>query len=269
MVDADLSHSAASSEPEPRRRWLILIVVGLIGGLLSGLLGVGGGILMVPLLVIWAGLDQRRASAITLAAIVPTAIAGSANYLLLGHVDLLAGAIIAVGAVVGAIIGAALLKRIPLSWLRWMFIALMVIVAVRMLIGVPAGTNDVELTPWVIVSMLVVGLVMGIASGLFGIGGGLIAVPALTLLFGASALVAKGTSLLIMIPTGIAGTISNHTSRLIDLPSALAVGAAATAASFGGVALAVWLPTELSGVLFALLLLFAATQMTIRALRKT
>ena len=63
------------------RYWLALALIGLVGGILSGLFAIGGGILMVPLLVWRAHLDQRQASATSLAAIVPAAIVGSATYL--------------------------------------------------------------------------------------------------------------------------------------------------------------------------------------------
>ncbi|GAA3888424.1 sulfite exporter TauE/SafE family protein [Leifsonia kafniensis] len=267
-LDTAALDTAALDTATPARRWVILVIVGLVGGVLSGLLGVGGGILMVPLLVGLAGMDQRRAAATSLAAIVPTAIVGSANYLLSGQIDLVAGMIVAVGAVSGAMIGSALLARLSLVWLRWMFIALIVIVAIRMLLVTPMRGETVELTLGVVLSMLAVGLVMGIASGLFGIGGGLIAVPALIILFGASDLVAKGTSLLIMIPTAITGTLRNRANTLIDLPSALVVGTAATAASFGGVALALWLTAEVSNLLFVGLLVVASVQLSVQAIRK-
>ncbi|MGO4103426.1 sulfite exporter TauE/SafE family protein [Leifsonia sp. YAF41] len=271
MTEHDTSvrdHAAADALHTPPRRWLVLAIVGLLGGLLSGLLGVGGGILMVPLLVGLAGMDQRRAAATSLAAIVPTAIVGSANYLVNGHIDLVAGLVIAVGAVVGAMIGSALLARLSLAWLRWTFIALIVIVAIRMLLVTPIRGDTVELSIGVVLSMLAVGLLMGIASGLFGIGGGLIAVPALIILFGASDLVAKGTSLLVMIPTGITGTLRNRANKLIDLPSVLVVGVAATAASFGGVALALWLPAAVANMLFVALLLLASVQLSVQAIRR-
>ncbi len=252
----------------PERRWVILTVVGLLGGLLSGLLGVGGGILMVPLLIGFAGYDQRRAAATSLAAIVPTALVGSANYLVIGQIDLMAGAIMATGAVAGAVIGSALLARLSVVWLRWMFLALLLVVMVRMLLVTPHRGETVDLTVGVVLSMVAVGLVMGVASGLFGIGGGLIAVPALIILFGAGDLVAKGTSLLIMVPTGIVGTLRNRANALVDLPSVLVVGAAATAASFGGVALAVWLPPAQSNVLFVGLLLVASLQLAMTAIRR-
>ena len=249
------------------RYWLVLALIGVLGGVLSGAFGIGGGIIMVPLLVTLGGLDQRAAAATSLVAIVPTAVVGSITYFISGEIDLAAGGLVSVGAVIGALIGTRLLRRIPLTWLRWMFIALVVVVAVRMLLVAPERGASVELTVWVGLGYVALGLAMGVASGLFGIGGGVIAVPALVAIFGASDLVAKGTSLLVMIPTGVVGTIANARAHVVDVRAGLVVGLAATAASVPGVALALTMPPRLSGVLFALLLLAAAAQLIVAAIR--
>ena len=245
----------------------MLALIGVVGGLLSGAFGIGGGIIMVPLLVSVGGLDQRAAAATSLVAIVPAAVVGSITYFVNGEIDFAAGGLVAIGAVVGTLIGTRLLRTIPLAWLRWMFIALIVVVAVRMLLVPPERGDSVELTVWVALAYVALGLVMGVASGLFGIGGGVIAVPALVALFGASDLVAKGTSLLVMIPTGVAGTVSNARAGVVDVRAGLVVGVAATVASVPGVALALIMPPRLSGILFAALLLAAAAQLTVRAIR--
>jgi uncharacterized membrane protein YfcA len=252
----------------PRARyWLALALIGVIGGLLSGLFGIGGGIIMVPLLISLAGLDQRHASATSLVAIIPTAIAGSITYFANGQIDLLAGLVIAVGAVGGAIIGSALLKRIPLVWLRWMFIVLILVVAARMVFIEPVRGEQLEFSGLLALGYLALGLVMGIASGLFGIGGGIIAVPSLIAIFGMSDLIAKGTSLLVMIPTGITGTIANVRNKLVDVGAGLVVGIAATVAAVPGVALALLLTPRVSSILFAALLVVAAIQLTFKAIR--
>jgi uncharacterized protein len=108
---------------------------------------------------------------------------------------------------------------------------------------------------------------MGIASGLFGIGGGVFLVPMLISVFGAGDLVAKGTSLLVMLPTAAVGTLTNVRGGLVDLRAGAVVGVAATAASFAGVALAFAIPPQLSGVLFAALLLVSVAQIVVRTLR--
>jgi len=251
----------------PARYWIALGVTGLIGGLLSGIFGVGGGIVMVPLLMALVRMDQRLAATTSLAAIVPTSIAGSLTYLAAGHIDLVAGGIIAAGAVIGAVIGSRLLRRIPLVWLRWLFIVLLLVVAARMVMVEPERGAPLDLTWLVVLGYLALGLVMGIASGLFGIGGGVIAVPALVAVFGVSDLIAKGTSLLVLVPTSIVGTVANLRARAVDLRAGLVVGVAATVAAVPGVALAVLIPPRLSSILFALLLLIAAAQLIVTAVR--
>jgi len=260
--------SPAAPASPARLPWVRLALVGAAGGLLSGAFGVGGGILMVPLLILFANLDQRRASTTSLAAIVPAAIAGSLTYFANGQIDLLAALIVAVGGIVGSWIGSWLLRRLSLGWLRWLFIALLIAVAVRLVLVAPVRADGLlELDALPILGMIALGVVIGIASGLFGIGGGVIMVPAFIALFGMSDLVAKGTSLAVMIPTAVSGTVANTRAGIVDLRVALVVGLAATVASFGGVAIAFLLSPEWSAWLFAALMVVAAVQLAIRAIR--
>lgn len=222
---------------------------------------------MVPLLIALTGMNQRSAATTSLVAILPTAISGSVSYGFGGEVDLLSGAVIAVGGMTGSYIGSRLLQRIPLLWLRWMFVALLVIVAVRMLLVAPQRGGEVGFDTMVALGLIALGLFAGVASGLFGIGGGVIIVPALIALFGAGDLVAKGTSLLVMVPTALVGTITNARAGQVDLRAGVVVGVAAVVASFGGVALAFAVPPEVSGMLFAGLLLVSAAQLVVRLLR--
>jgi hypothetical protein len=256
---------------DPRRRTplqvLLLVLIGAIGGLLSGAFGVGGGIVMVPLLITLARLDQRRASATSLVAIIPAAIAGSISYAVVGEVHLLAAVIIAAGGIVGSLIGARLLRTLPIRWLRWLFIALLIVVTVRLFLEIPSREGMILLTPVSIPGLVLLGLVMGIASGLFGIGGGVIVVPMLVALFGAGDLLAKGTSLVAIIPGAVTGTIANARAGLVDVVDGVIVGVTAAAASFGGVALATALSPQAGTILFAALLLVATLQLVIRAIR--
>lgn len=256
-----------TTPPEQPRRWWALLLVGVLGGFMSGLFGVGGGILMVPLLILLAGLNQKQAATTSLVAIVPAALVGSATYLANGSVDVAVAGIVAVGGVLGSYLGARLLRRIPMRWLRWLFIALLVAVAVRMFLTVPDRGADIELTPVVVTALVATGLFMGVASGLFGIGGGVILVPVLIAAFGQGDLAAKGTSLLTMLPTALMGTLTNVRGGMVDLRAGAAVGIGATAASFAGASLAFLLPPRASTALFALLVVVAAVQLTVRAIR--
>jgi uncharacterized membrane protein YfcA len=249
------------------RHLLVLAAVGVVGGLLSGLFAIGGGIVMVPLLTTFAKLDQRVAAATSLAAIVPTSIVGSITYFAAGEVDLVAAGIVSAGAVVGAVLGGRLLRRISLTWLRWMFIVFVVAIAARLFFVSPERGDPIELSPLVAAEFVVLGLAMGVLSALFGIGGGIIAVPAFIGVFAISDLVAKGTSLAVMIPTSIVGTVTNWRAGTVDVRSGLVLGIAATIASVPGAALALNLSPRLSSVLFGALLLAVAAQLAYRAVR--
>jgi uncharacterized protein len=109
-----------------------LPAIGVAGGLLSGLLGVGGGVIMVPLLVLWAGYGQRDAHAMSLGAIIPISVAGIVTYGVAGHVNWLDAAALAAGAVAGASIGAGMLARIDERTLKIVFGCFLVAVSVTM-----------------------------------------------------------------------------------------------------------------------------------------
>jgi uncharacterized membrane protein YfcA len=109
-----------------------LIVIGIVAGFCSGLLGVGGGIVMVPLLVLWAGYAQRDAHAISLGAIIPISVAGVVTYGVAGEVRVGYAIALAVGAVAGARIGAGLLTRLDEQVLKLTFGVFLTGVAVLM-----------------------------------------------------------------------------------------------------------------------------------------
>jgi len=267
---------SVTSPPEPPRRvepargahWLGLALIGALGGLLSGTFGIGGGTVMVPLLVTFAGMDQRRAAATSLAAIIPSAIAGTFAYAASGSINLAAGACVAVGGVLGSYAGARLLTHLPLGWLRWMFIGLLTGVAVRMLIAIPPReTSPLDLTITAALMLFLLGLVTGVASGLFGIGGGLVMVPMFVAFFGMSDVVAKGTSLAVMIPTAISGTVTNWRNHLVVLRQGLLMGACATCTTFVGAWAAHLVSPAVAAWLFAGIVAVAAVQLAIRAVR--
>lgn len=247
---------------------LALLFVGLAGGVFSGLFGVGGGLLMVPLLMWWARMDQRRATATSLLAIVPTGIVGAIGYAAGGQIDLLAGLIIAAGALVGAPIGTWLLRRLPIGWLRWMLIAGMLAAAAYLILVEPDRGAALTLSPASVAGLIALGLAMGVLAGLFGIGGGVVAVPVLIAFFGMGDLIAKGTSLLAMIPAAAIGSFTNARAGVVRLRDGLIVGITAVAGSALGVALAFVIPPALSGALFGVLLIAAAIQLIVRTLRR-
>src|SRR5690606_27892698 len=136
-----------------------------------------------------------------------TVIAGLVGYATGGNVDWVAGGVLALGAVSGSLLGTWLLHRIPQRLLRWIFVVFLVVVAVRMFFLVPDRGADLEFGVEAVMGLLSVGLALAILSGLLGIGGGVVGVAALMLLFGVGDLVSTGTPVLMMIPSSITGTI--------------------------------------------------------------
>ena len=108
--------------------------IGLIAGLFGALFGVGGGIVIVPLLLLLGTFDQRRASATSLAAILLSSVAGAITYAAHGDVKPGAAAIVGVPAVFGVLAGTALQQRVPVQKLTYGFALLLAAVGVRLLV---------------------------------------------------------------------------------------------------------------------------------------
>ena len=118
-----------------------------------------------------------------------------------------------------------------------------------------------------IAGLIAVGLATGILSGLLGVGGGVIVVPAMILLFGYSDLLAKGTSLLMMVPTAISGTIGNLRRSNVDVKAGLIVGLAACFTVTLGAFVAGKLDPQVANWLFIAFLVFLIVKTTLEALK--
>ena len=226
-----------------------------MAGFLSGLFGIGGGTIIVPALVL-CGMTQRRAAATSLAAIVPTSVVGVVTYGVHGNVDWLAAVLLAIGIVGGSQIGSWLLSRLPERVLRWAFVVFLVVIIVQQFVVVPSRDAQIHLTVPSGIALVVMGVAVGTLSGILGIGGGTILVPALTLLFSASDLVARGTSLLAMFPGAISGTAANLRRRTVDLRAGLLVGVCACVLTPVGEAVASAMSAQINQWLFAAYVVF-------------
>lgn len=201
---------------------IVLVGVGAISGFLSGMFGIGGGSVIVPALV-WIGLSQRHASATSLASMIPMSISGVASYALSGHVDWVAALLLALGTITGAQIGTWLLDRLPEVILRWVYVIFLLCVIGQQLLTTPSRDQVIHMSPSTALAIVAAGILIGILSGLLGVGGGAIAVPVLTIL-GASDLIARGTSLLAILPSSVSGTVSNTRHGLVHLSNGLLLG---------------------------------------------
>lgn len=236
--------------------WWVYALIGLGAGYLSGLFGVGGGTVIVPALVAFAVFDRKLASGTSLLAIVPTSLVGAITYGIDGNVHVLTAAILAIGTVIGAQIGTWLLARLSNQTLRWAFIVFLVVVAVQLAFTVPVRDAEVEITVGLVIGLIAVGLATGVLSGLLGVGGGVIVVPAMILLFGYSDLLARGTSLLMMLPTAVSGTIGNVKRRNVDLRAGALIGVSACVTVALGTFTASAIPPQVANLLFVAFLVF-------------
>jgi uncharacterized protein len=229
------------------------IALGLVAGVLSSLFGVGGGFVVVPGLT-FLGLDQRNANATSLAAVVPISAAASIAYLRKGQVNWTVALILLIGGLIGAEIGSRLLKRTSVHLLKIMFLLILVTAAVRLMFSIKSGTT-VHLTTANGVALGAVGLGIGILSGMLGLGGGFLMVPAMMLVASMPPTFAKGTSLLAIIPTAVFGTLQNQRRELVDLRTAALVGLPGALASMMAGFFVTALSAQVSNTLFAALLI--------------
>lgn len=232
------------------RSIIVLIVVGMLVGVLSGTFGIGGGTVIVPALV-WLGLSQRNAAATSTLAIVPTSISGVVSYATGGHVDWLAAVLLFCGMFVGGQIGSWLLSRLPELVLRWIFVAFLVFVVINQVSFVPSRDHQIVMTVVTGIGLALLGVVIGMLAGLLGIGGGALAVPALSILFGASDLIARGTSLLAMFPNSITTSAANLKRRLAHVRTALIIGVTAAVTAPLGTWAAGAVTPRVGSILFA------------------
>jgi uncharacterized membrane protein YfcA len=248
-------------ETATRRKVIFSVVVGLLAGFFSGLFGVGGGILVVPGLVLLMDMGQRLAHGTSLAAIVPIAISGVITYALHDSVDWPVAGLLVAGAIVGAAMGTRALARLNQRILRLAFATFLVATAVRLLLNLshPAGRGPIEV--WLAVALVAIGVVAGVLAGLLGVGGGIVIIPALVMLFSIPDAVAKGTSLAVIIPTAAVGTMGNVRRSNADLVVAAVVGVLGAGSAYFGSHLSLRMSARLSSFLFGLLLVLVALRM--------
>ncbi|MCX5751431.1 MAG: sulfite exporter TauE/SafE family protein [Candidatus Saganbacteria bacterium] len=114
---------------------IIIIGTGLAAGFFSGLMGVGGGTITIPALVLLLGATQQLAQGTSLALIIPTAIIGAYAYHKRGYVHIDKALWIVLGAVLGAFFGAQLAALLPGFWLKKIFAAFAIFLSVKMFLG--------------------------------------------------------------------------------------------------------------------------------------
>ena len=189
---------------------IISLLIGLAAGFFGGLVGLGGGLIMIPLMVGILKLGQHQAHGTSLVALVFTGLSGAISYALNGSIDLTASICLAATAMLTARAGAHYCHVLPDWKLKKYFGAFLILCAILLILK-PYISKSATVAPlyFQIGVFLITGAFTGFLSGMMGVGGGTIMVPAMVLLTGFSQHLAQGTSLLVMVPAGGVGAFTH------------------------------------------------------------
>lgn len=190
---------------------LMSFAIGLAAGSFGGLIGLGGGLIMIPLMIGVLKLSQHQAHGTSLVALIFTGIAGASVYGLQGNLDFPAAGALAITSVATARAGAHFANTLPGWKLRRAFGAFLILCSALMVIK--PYLHDIGSNHPFYINLgifLITGTVTGFLSGMMGVGGGAIMVPAMVLLAGFGQHMAQGTSLLVMVPLGASGATAHR-----------------------------------------------------------
>lgn len=188
---------------------VISIIFGILIGLLLGLIGGGGSILTVPILVYVIGLNPHDATSTSLLIVGMTALAGAIPHSRAHRVQWRTAILFGLAGIVGTFVGAWANRQVSGPAILFLFGVLMLSVAARMVLSKKrTGHGIVEPKLWAIP---VAGLVVGLLTGFFGVGGGFVIVPALVLALGLPMRVAVGTSLVVIAINSASGAVAHVT----------------------------------------------------------
>lgn len=200
----------------------LTIAFGMVIGFSLGLTGGGGSIFAVPMLIYGLGAGAREAVGISLAAVGATSLLGALLRWRAAEIEVRGGIVFAIGGLIGAPFGTLIGKQLPEALTLIGFAVLMGIVGRRMWRGKgpsterhshPCGLRDddtVHLTPKCVAVLLGTGLLVGVLSGVFGVGGGFIIVPGLIFVTGIPIHRAVSTSLLVIAVICASGVVSHN-----------------------------------------------------------
>jgi uncharacterized protein len=219
------------------------LALGALIGVLLGLLGGGGSLLAVPALVYAVGIDVQQAIPISLIVVAAGSAVGVLPKIRAGQVRWRMAGIFAAAGIPATVAGSALGRQLPQAVLLLGFAVVMVVAGVRLLTDQEAlGTAcriEAGRVDWrrCLPRSVAAGLLVGLLTGLFGVGGGFLIVPALVVLLGVEMSTAIGTSLLVIVANSAAGIAAHLSTISVDggLTAAFVAAAMATSLAAGHV----------------------------------
>jgi uncharacterized membrane protein YfcA len=243
--------------------YLKFLLIGIVGGTASGFFGIGGGIIMIPLLVYLVGVELKAATAMSMVQIVFSSISGTLFNYFQKTINFKYSAYFGVSAAAFSFLGSYLTKYIPNLAIK--IIYLFAVIAALFLFFLRRKIEDKNLAGSEVrfYKIMPVGAVAGFTAGLLGVGGGFIFVPALLFFCSLPMKIAVGTSLGAIIFVSIPGVIGKVISVDFDIMLATAIGIGAVGGSKLGTYLNRKVNSKIIRIFFALLLLAMITRVAI------
>jgi uncharacterized membrane protein YfcA len=245
---------------------IIVTIIGLMAGILSGLFGIGGGVLIVPALTVLLSLPLKNACGISLAALLlPVGFFAVRTYFKAKQFELSGALGIALGLISGSYFGAKIAIGLDAQLIQKFYAIFLIITAIRYILTKKkdAPVHEILHNKYVkTIGFYVLGFLAGILSGLFGIGGGVIIVPALVSIFGLNQKKASGTSLgALLLPVGLPGVIQYSKVGLINFPYATIIAGGLLFGGYFGAKFAINAKTTTMKHLYGVFLIFVAAKM--------
>ncbi len=178
-----------------------------------------------------------------------------------GSIDIPYAIFLGIGSIAGAVGGTALLGQISNVWLARIFSVVLLVTAARLFIDVPSESGELTLNVQKAILLVFIGVLIGAIAGLLGVGCGIVLATVLIIFFGAAAPIAKGTSLLVAVIAGTAGSWRNYRAGNVGIPVAMRIGIAGIPTALIGSQLAIVMSMQVSMILFAILLVLSAIQL--------
>ncbi len=247
------------------------VVLGILTGILSGLFGIGGGIIMVPSIILFFGMNILDANAISLTAmLLPVGALGVIAYYKAGLIVLKDSLLIALGLFFGSFLGGELAVNISETFLTKLYVFILLYIAVLYLDIPSLIKKNKEIPPkqekdpikkafWVYIAL---GIGAGIFAGLFGKGGGIVIVPILVPILHYSPKAAAATSLAaLQLPVGLPSIIIYAQNGHLNIMYAVFIAIGIVLGTLWGTKLGLKLPATVFKKIFAFFLLAVAVYM--------
>lgn len=236
-------------------------LIGLIAGTVGGLVGVGGGVIMIPLMVSMKGIGQHKAHGTSLVAVVFTGVIGAVTYALFNALDVWAAILVSAAALWPARLGAKYCCEVPELKLKRTFGVFLIFVSFFILLRpyFPSFSHS-YMSLSELLSLLMTGAATGFVSGIMGVGGSPIMIGGMVLLAGFDQYTAQGSSLLAMVPLAAVGAFTHWRLGNVEKNLLKGIIPGIILGTYAGGSCAHFLPENILRAIFAAVLIWTGSR---------